>query len=172
LKVAHCSNLACTAATITTLDSTSLDLGEYTSVTIGTDGLGLISYKDGTNGDLKVAHCSNLACTSATKTTLDSTGTVGEFTSVAVGTDGLGLISYLDVTNGDLKVAHCSNPTCTAATTTTVDPAAGIGNPGDYTSLTIGTDGFPLIAYRDEVNGHLKVAHCALTGCPANARNR
>ena len=31
-----------------------------TSITIGADGLGLISYYDVTNGDLKVAHCSNV----------------------------------------------------------------------------------------------------------------
>jgi hypothetical protein len=43
-----------------------------TSVTIGADGLGLISYYDVTNGDLKVAHCSDAACSSAIITTLDS----------------------------------------------------------------------------------------------------
>ena len=76
------------------------------------DGLGLISYYDGTNDDLKVAHCSDTNCTSATITTLDSTGNVGKYTSVTIGADGLGLISYRDRTNTDLKVAHCSNAFC------------------------------------------------------------
>ena len=40
---------------VTTLDTTG-DVGEYTSVTVGADGLGLISYFDATNADLKVAH--------------------------------------------------------------------------------------------------------------------
>ena len=61
---------------------------------IGADGLGLISYFDGTNGDLKVAHCNNRTCTAAILTTLDSTGNVGFYTSVRIGADGLGLISY------------------------------------------------------------------------------
>jgi hypothetical protein len=47
---------------ITTLDSTG-NVGLYTSITIGTDGPRLISYQDGENGDLKVAHCSNTLCT-------------------------------------------------------------------------------------------------------------
>ena len=43
------------AVTTVTLDSTGV-VGWYTSVAIGTDGLGFISYLDLTNSDLKVAH--------------------------------------------------------------------------------------------------------------------
>jgi hypothetical protein len=81
-------------------------------VTIGTDGLALISYYDETNGNLKVAHCPNVACTAATLTTVDSAGGVGQYNSVTIGADGLALISYYDATNGALKVAHCSNLLC------------------------------------------------------------
>ncbi|HSF66168.1 MAG TPA: hypothetical protein VLA67_01950, partial [Nitrospiraceae bacterium] len=112
LKVAHCSNVTCTSATITLLDGGANNVGAPSSMTIGADGLSLISYYDATNGDLKVAHCSDFACTSATRTTLQSENNVGQFTSVTIGTDGLGLISYYDETNGDLKVAHCSNLFC------------------------------------------------------------
>jgi len=76
------------------------------------DGLGLISYRDLTNADLKVAHCTNTACTAATYTTLDSAGTVGYETAVTIGADGLGLISYRDLTNDDLKMAQCANVFC------------------------------------------------------------
>jgi hypothetical protein len=93
------------------LDSTGT-VGLYTSVTIGADGLGLISYYDGTNLDMKVAHCSNVACTTATNASLDSAGTVGLYTSVTIGADGLGLISYYDSTTRHLKVAHCDNGFC------------------------------------------------------------
>jgi hypothetical protein len=101
------------AFALTTLDSTG-DVGRFTSVTVGTDGFGLISYYDDTNRDLKVAHCTNLACTAATTSTLDSTGDVGSDTSLTVGTDGFGLISYHDATNADLKVAHCTLTGCPA----------------------------------------------------------
>ena len=46
---------------ITALDETG-DVGWTTSITIGADGLGLISYLDATNDDLKVAHCDNTFC--------------------------------------------------------------------------------------------------------------
>jgi hypothetical protein len=138
------------------------DAGQYSSITIGADGLGLISYYDATNGDLKVAHCSNQACTSATISSLDRTGNVGQYTSIAIGSDGLGLISYYDVTNGDLKVAHCADVACTSAMLTTLDQA---GNVGQHTSLAIGTDKLPLITYYDVTNEDLKAAHCADVAC-------
>ena len=87
-------------------------MGAFSSITIGSDGLGLISYDDATNQDLKVAHCDDVACTSATTTAIDQTSTVSEDTSITIGSDGLGLISYYDLLNGDLKVTHCSNTFC------------------------------------------------------------
>jgi cell shape-determining protein MreC len=163
LKVAHCNDVACTSATITTLDRED-DVGKYTSVTIGADGLGLISYYDATNGNLKVAHCNDVACTSANIYTLDSGdgNNVGYFTSVTIGADGLGLISYYDATNGDLKVAHCNNIACTSANIYTLD---SLDDVGWYTSVTIGADGLGLISYHDWTNYDLKVAHCNNIAC-------
>src|SRR6266545_617547 len=167
LKVAHCGNTACTAATIITLDSGGLgNVGLYTSIAIGPDGLGLISYYDATNGNLKVAQCGNTTCSAAaaTPTTVDSTGVVGLYTSIAIGPDGLGLISYYDFTNGDLKVAHCNDGACSAATITTLDSAGVVGS---YTSITVGADSLGLISYYDSTNGNLKVAHCSNAICGA-----
>src|SRR5262249_8624115 len=77
LKAAHCNNVACTTAATTTLDSIGFVAVQTISIKIGSDDLGLISYYDGTTGHLKVAHCNNTNCTSATITTLDSIGNVG-----------------------------------------------------------------------------------------------
>jgi hypothetical protein len=59
--VIHCSNITCSATTIASVDTAGV-VGKYSSITIGSDGLGLISYYDETNHDLKVAHCSNVLC--------------------------------------------------------------------------------------------------------------
>ncbi len=59
-------------------------------------------------GELKVAHCNDLACTSASHVTVDSAGDVGVNLSSAIGVDGLPVISYLvKRPDYDLKVAHC-----------------------------------------------------------------
>jgi hypothetical protein len=85
-------------------------------------------------------------------------------------TRGARVARYTDNTCA-LKVAHCTSTLCTAATATTLDPT---GDVAVSTCMTMGTDGFGLISYyaNTNVSGDLKVAHCALTGCPAYARNR
>jgi len=176
LKVAHCSDVNCSAATTVNIDDVASSVFQpvpgavspYPSITTGSDGLGLISYHDNrtANRDLKVAHCSDAVCSTATITTLDSTGIVGEYSLITIGSDGLGVISYYDRTNGALKVAHCSNTNCTAATLTDVTVVDGTPR-GLYTSIIIGTDGLPLISYHDATvgNGILWVAHCGNVLC-------
>ena len=145
-------------AQITHVDSAG-NVGRESSVTIGSDGLPLISYVEyigSTIIRLKVAHCNDLACSSpATKTTLD--GDQVNFTSIALGGDGLGLVAY---NNGGLKVAHCENVSCTIATTTPLD--SGVVYSPD---LAIGGDGLGLISYFDSAEGYLKVAHCDNVAC-------
>ena len=166
LKVAACLNPTCTTSTNTTIDSTG-DVGLDTSIAIGINGNPIISYYDDTNSDLKVAACNNPTCTGATEgdrstnATIDSNGAVGSDTSITIGINGNPIISYLDATNGDLKIAVCNNPTCTGVTeadrsiNTAIDGSADYL--GQYTSITIGTNGNPTISYYDTTNGDLKV---------------
>ncbi len=93
LKVAHCTNIACSAFTLGTPDSSGNVGDAQTAITVGTDGLGLISYYDGAGQNLDVAHCSTVACSSATITPEDTSGDVGRSSSIAIGADGLGLVS-------------------------------------------------------------------------------
>ena len=128
-----------------------------TSIELGSDGRALISYYDGQNGDLKVAHCRNVVCRGAKLTVVDQGGDVGRWNSVAIGADGLGLISYYDATNADLKVAHCQNVACSTAATATLDSEGG------PSSIAVGVDGRALIAF--VANDALKVAHCSDVVC-------
>jgi hypothetical protein len=64
------------------------------------------------NGHLRLAHCANVACSSASTFTVDS-GNVGWETSITIGSDWLGLISYYDFTQGRLEIAHCGSTFCT-----------------------------------------------------------
>jgi cell shape-determining protein MreC len=169
--VSHCAAANCAAADVTGGFDAIVDTGKYTSITIGRDGLPLISYYDGLNFDLKVAHCANLSCSGGgtIATALDTAGDVGQYTSITIGADGRGLISYYDVTNGDLKIAHCANADCTVASIAKLDSD---GDVGQYSSITIGADGLGLISYYDATNGDLKVAHCSNALCTPYFRRR
>lgn len=179
LKVAHCENAPCTSATISTLDTWEGDrpnssysndgVGRHSSITTGTDGLGLISYYDSEDRVLKVAHCDNAACTSATTSQVSNQpGWHGRATSIAIGADGLGLISFLDFSF--LDAVHCADIMCTRnshwlknvyITETTVDSEVLT----ERSSVTIGGDGLGLIAYLATDDGGLKVAHCYDVNC-------
>ena len=167
LRVAHCSDASCSAATINTVDSTD-NVGDGASVTIGADGLPLISYFDGTDDDLKVAHCSDALCSSATVRLVDGTGNFGLSTSVTIGADGFPFISYFDQANHDLKVVQCLDVFCLFTIFNTVDSADDVG---DGNSVTIGADGLPIISYLKTTfpsqAGDLKVAHCSNASCSA-----
>ncbi len=135
---------------------------------IGPDGLGLFAYYDPVAQDLKVGHCVDSACSAVTTTTVDSTGDVGKMADLAIGPGGP-VISYADVTNQRLKLAQCADPLCAVAATVVVD--LSLTNPYGYagfTSIAVGTDGRPLIAYGSGTpTSRLKTAHCDNADCSA-----
>jgi hypothetical protein len=64
LKIAHCADSACSSAAVYTLGGAGTVFSYWllTSVTVGADGLGLVSYYDNSDRVLKVAHCANTLC--------------------------------------------------------------------------------------------------------------
>jgi hypothetical protein len=151
LKVAVCGDADCsgdTPDTITTLDSTG-DVGSYNSIALGADNNPIIAYYDATNGDLKVAACSNTTCTSSTITNVfeDLYG-FGSYNSIAIGADNNPIIS--EISGGGIDLALCSNPTCTSSTPRTIRMLEPYGTPAvtaQNTSIAIGADNNPIISY-------------------------
>jgi hypothetical protein len=169
LDVVKCGNPACTSGnTFTEVDPNMTGL--EVDIAIGDDGNPVISYYDEqldeplNGGDLKVAKCNNVDCSSATITTVDSVGTVGRHSSIAIGADGFPVISYWAQTGGDLRVAKCSNADCSSPTINTVDY---VGNVGWFTSIAIGIDDNPVIAYYTDTYDDLKLALCSDPACTA-----
>ncbi len=147
---------------VATVDSAG-DVGKYSSITMGTDGLPVISYYDDTplRDDLKVAKCGNALCSSGNIITIvDSVGNVGQYSSIAIGNDGFPVISYHDRGSETLKVVKCGNGSCSSGNIiTTVES----GYAGDFTSISIGLDGSPVISFYDDRS--LKVLKCGNGSC-------
>jgi hypothetical protein len=132
----------------------------------------VIAYYTNATNDLKFAKCNNASCSSAATSTLSSENDTGQATSIAIGSDGYPIISYGNSTKGSLELAKCTDIFCsgsatnpTGYSTSTLDTAAAAGS---QTSISIGTDGFPVIAYYSGT-GNLKFVKCNNVSCSSKA---
>jgi len=169
LKVIHCGNASCsTGNTITQVENTDI-VGQYTSIAIGTDNNPVISYHDATQGELELIHCTNTLCSEFdTPVVLDTTNTVGLHTSIAIGSDGFPVISYYDQSAQDLKLVHCLNTSCLGIEGVGFDTPVLLDSTnfaGQWNSIAIGPDNFPLVSYRESINSDLKLVHCTNVSC-------
>ncbi len=87
------------------MDSSSDEVGRYSSIAIDQNNMIHISYYDQSNVDLKYARGNSSEWTIET---IDSDGEVGSSNSITVDQNGYPHISYNDYTNYDLKYAFCS----------------------------------------------------------------
>jgi hypothetical protein len=151
-------------------DPPAEDAGLYPAITLDRDGQPLITFYNATQDWLQVLRCLNYngACDGEPPVYL-TTG--GVYSSVTVGADGLPIISFYDTLfdADNLSVAHCSDPTCAQSVLVTVDSA---DDTGTESSITIGTDGLPLISYFDVTMGALKAMHCSNPFCLPYYRRR
>ena len=182
LKVAHCGTSTCLPVegnTITSPDSAG-DVGQYSSLRIDASGNPVVSYYDATNGDLKVLHCGNAACTVGNTITLpDTEGNVGEYTSLVLDSSGNPVISYEGALG--LAVLHCGNPNCTSGNVITpldelqFDPEDRCGGGGGPSSIVLDAVGNPVVTFlgsESYLEGNtcfsedvLRLLHCGDPNC-------
>jgi hypothetical protein len=140
--------------------------GQYTALVLDSQGYPTMSYYDASEGKLKVAHCFEKNCALFNSiVTPDGGSLVGKYTSIAFDKNGNPVISYYDETNSALKVLHCGNSTC--STGNTIATPDSTGTVGQYTSITVDKNNFPVVSFYDVTAGVLKVLHCGNSACSA-----
>ena len=138
--------------------------GQYTSIALDSQGFPTISYYDASEQKLKVAHCFLRNCSRFNSiVTPDATTNIGKYTSIVLDSAGNPVVSYYDETNSALKILHCGNNTCSAGNT--IATPDNIGTVGQYTSVTLDKNNFPVVSYYDATNGKLKILHCGNAAC-------
>jgi hypothetical protein len=143
-------------------------IGTQYSKTIisSTDGFPRIVAYDSTNAALDFIRCLNYACTKATTTAIDNSGSDGQYPSIAQATvsgSHVYYVAYYDATNTALKYLECTSEDCTSHTT-----GADLDSPntvGQYTAIGVNGLGFPSIAYYDATNTAVRYLECTAADC-------
>jgi cysteine-rich repeat protein len=167
----HCQNASCTSS-VDHVTNSGPGGGVESASALGTDSRVLSAVRDYSNYPssyiLTAVHCTDVACSTTTRTQLDSQQDLDSI-GLVVGSDGKGLIAYNDTTTNHLKVAHCNDTSCTSVTKNVVD--GGTNNVGGDVSIAVGSDGKALLSYYDATAGDLRLARCNDVACASVAAN-
>jgi hypothetical protein len=174
LAILKCSKTDCSSTTTnskTIIDPSSTYARQFASLTIGTDGLPIVVFRNDYNADLTVIKCNKPDCSNTSANIKSVINNIGQYPSITIGSDGLPIIAFYDGNAKDLIVIKCSKIDCSSTTTNskiTVD-SSGTDDIGKYPSITIGSDGLPIIAYMQYYQGNnqnrLRVAKCGNDRC-------
>lgn len=170
-RVIRCSNASCVLWTTSVIESATFasspdfgaDTGFEQASIVGLDGRMLLAFNLQNLGTSlltpgqRVAHCSDIACTSAVvHPTIETFGP----NSISLGADGLGVVA---TSGGNLVLTHCGNELCSTSSSAVVEGSFAVGS----SRIRLGTDGRNRIAYYDTVDEDLRIAHCNSDECPS-----
>jgi VCBS repeat-containing protein len=153
---------------IVAVDAPGPPVLQHTSLALDRNGNPVISYFDEAYGDLKLVHCNDPNCAGGDESpvTVDSAGNVGLFTSLALDASGNPVISYQDGSRNQLKLAHCNDPNCVGGgESIVIVRASSLFAAGEYTSLELDANGYPVVSLRGGVFGRLLLLHCNDPNC-------
>ncbi len=148
-RLIDCGDVVCASRSNNLISSTTTnDIGQYVRLALGTGSLPIAAYYDATTPRLVVSWCDAANCSTTTKSrfNVDESASVGKHLSLALNSTGNPVIAYYNEFTTSLKLAVCSEPKCNpiSATVVTVNNSADVGQ---YTSIQMGADGYPIIAY-------------------------
>jgi len=180
LALAICSDVTCTTSTNSLLGFAGS--GFFTSTTIAQDGLPMINHFEfGPGGPIvKVEKCENPSCSTFTTQLVSFSNGFGfnnYRTSIVIGDDGFPFVAHTGndsfTLTPQLSVAKCGDFDCTSADVAFRNKIIDNGlNVGEFVSMAMAPEGFPIISYYDSGNGNLKTVKCANSHCISNWTRR
>ena len=95
------------------------NVGQHTSIAIGTDGRPIISHYNSTDAELNVYRCGSddNVCGGGFNSEVNSTDSAGQHISIAIATDSRPVISYYNASDGDLNITKCPDDICSTSGT-------------------------------------------------------
>ena len=190
LKFFRCSNYGCSAGNMSVIDNNrGTNEPMRISMKMGSDGLPIMTYvdNDGWGASFALFHCLASDCSSGTKIKLSGLYTCTAGACVSDGSNSrfgaymqrymsleIGINGYPIVVgwNGTVNIGECHDVSCSRSSAERLGYGAS-GNSGFDNSIAIGSDGFPIIAFKNhggylESIDDLMVVHCENSTCAAD----
>ncbi|MEX0761906.1 MAG: hypothetical protein WD208_00410 [Dehalococcoidia bacterium] len=150
------------------------DTGYDSAVAIPSAASPFVAYRDAANPSLLLIRCLTQACSQASAPVELASGDVGHDAAMVIDPETKApVIAHRDNTSGDLVVVFCGDEECTEnrAPPTVVD-RGGDQNHSVGHSIVMGRGiaDMPVIAYRDDTAGVLKMALCGDAACTDDNR--
>lgn len=162
LVIINCEDQVCSTSTSVTISDPNGDhIGTTPSITIGLDGNPVIAHQNFSTSNLVVTACDDDGCSTAITTTISTPEIDGITPDITIGRNGFPTIAHQahDANAlprvGHLRVLTCNDRAC--AGTGTLSPTHSTAAAGDAArqvaagfmpSITIGLDGFPVLAHQ------------------------
>ena len=172
LKYAKCNNVTCDAAQVTIESVTTIgNVGEWSALTLVNPAKAFIAYWDASTNEVKVAACSGpfTSCSTSTISVIESlpAGQVAEGIAVTTGRNGFAIMSYHVKGTASSRIVACGNASCSTSTIHLAGATAQAAAAGSYSSISIGPDGLPLVAFSGAALG----ATCESSTSAGNSNN-
>lgn len=163
-RLIDCGDAACTSRPNNVMyTGTTNDIGQFVRLVLPPDGRPIAAYYDADASQLNVSRCGVASCaTTNVRRIIPDTGSVSQHFSVALNSSGHPVIAYYAAgVPARLKLAVCAEPQCTTLVGTNPSVVDNSSlDVGQFPSIQMGADGYPIIAYYDVVFGDLRVVDC------------
>lgn len=169
LLAVSCNDAACDGADETTRvvhSDPTKEIGLFSAVAIGTDGFPIIAYFVGdpstTSSSLYMYACDTHDCVPAPLTSgpsplpIPSTERGGSYVSIAIGGDGNPVVAHVHSAYQVMEVIWCTETDCQGDLRRSDE--VGNGSWPIWTSMAIGIDGVPIVAFHDLWEGELRTS--------------
>ena len=149
------ADLASGGTIITTVDSGG-DVGKYSSIAVGSDGLPAIAYHDQTNEDQKIVKCGDPSCSSGNFITIIGGGSfggtrIGLQNDIILDSSNNPLVVYYSLDTSKNYLAQCTSSSCSG---TVNIQRIEVGGPVYDVSLAMPDDIHPHFTYYDSSISH------------------
>jgi hypothetical protein len=115
LGLARCSNAACSAASLVTLNAAD-ETGTMSAITIDPDGRPVIASIDarGATAKVLITQCTDTTCTASPTSTTVASSRFVDIVAIAIGSDGAPVVAYVETDTFKIRLIHLGHSSWTA----------------------------------------------------------